>query len=210
MKGIDPGQSTMAGTTGREMKIEFAPELEAFRAEVAEFFATAPTPAIREAGRKTTSVFAPFKECMEWHRILYEKGWVAPHWPEEYGGTGWSVEQRFIFAEEYRKADLPPLLPQSLGMVGPLLIDIGTQEQKDREQRNWMRAAVIDADILGDKDLSHFPKAPAGMPYSSIEHSIMMIQARAGSCRPNPFIPPPIMPSGSSLVHHWFMTGSST
>ena len=40
-----------------------------------------------------------------------------------------------------------------------------------------MRAAVIDADILGDKDLSHFPKAPAGMPYSSIEHSIMMIQA---------------------------------
>ena len=40
------------------MNIDFAPELEAFRAEVAEFFATAPTPAIREAGRKTTSVFA--------------------------------------------------------------------------------------------------------------------------------------------------------
>jgi alkylation response protein AidB-like acyl-CoA dehydrogenase len=112
------------------MNVEFSPELEAFRAEVAEFFATAPTPAIREAGRKTTSVFAPFKECMEWHRILYEKGWSAPHWPLEYGGTGWSVEQRFIFAEEYRKADLPPLLPQSLGMVGPLLIDLGTEEQK--------------------------------------------------------------------------------
>ena len=112
------------------MNIDFAPELEAFRAEVAEFFATAPTSAIREAGRKTTSVFAPFKECMEWHRILFEKGWVAPHWPKEYGGTGWSVEQRFIFAEEYRKADLPPLLPQSLGMVGPLLIDLGTEEQK--------------------------------------------------------------------------------
>ena len=43
------------------MQINFAPELEAFRAEVAQFFATAPTPAIREAGRKTTSVFAPFK-----------------------------------------------------------------------------------------------------------------------------------------------------
>jgi alkylation response protein AidB-like acyl-CoA dehydrogenase len=114
------------------MNIDFAPELEAFRAEVAEFFATAPTPAIREAGRKTTSVFAPFKECMEWHRILFEKGWVAPHWPKEYGGTGWSVERRFIFAEEYRKADLPPLLAQSLGMVGPLLIDLGTEEQKAR------------------------------------------------------------------------------
>ena len=113
------------------MNIDFAPELEAFRREVADFFASAPTPAIREAGRKTTSVFAPFKECMEWHRILYEQGWVAPHWPKDYGGTGWSVEQRFIFAEEYRKADLPPLLPQSLGMVGPLLIDLGTQAQKD-------------------------------------------------------------------------------
>lgn len=114
------------------MNIDFAPELEAFRSEVAEFLAAAPTPAIREAGRKTTSVFAPVKECMEWHRILFDKGWVAPHWPKEYGGTGWSVEQRFIFAEEYRKADLPPLLAQSLGMVGPLLIDLGTEEQKAR------------------------------------------------------------------------------
>ncbi|MEO0691069.1 MAG: acyl-CoA dehydrogenase family protein [Pseudomonadota bacterium] len=114
------------------MNVEFSPELEAFRAEVAEFFATAPTPAIREAGRKTTSVFAPFKECMEWHKILFEKGWAAPHWPVEYGGTGWSVEQRFIFAKEYRKADLPPLLPQSLGMVGPLLIDLGTKEQQEK------------------------------------------------------------------------------
>ena len=112
------------------MNVEFSPELEAFRAEVAEFFATAPTPAIREAGRKTTSVFAPFDQCMEWHTILAHKGWAAPHWPVEHGGTGWSVEQRFIFAEEYRKADLPPLLPQSLGMVGPLLIDLGTDEQK--------------------------------------------------------------------------------
>ncbi|MCK0098406.1 acyl-CoA dehydrogenase family protein [Qipengyuania sp. S6317L1] len=112
------------------MNVDFSPELEAFRAEVAEFFATAPTPAIREAGRKTTSVFAPFDQCMEWHAILAQKGWAAPHWPVEHGGTGWSVEQRFIFAEEYRKADLPPLLPQSLGMVGPLLIDLGTDEQK--------------------------------------------------------------------------------
>ena len=114
------------------MSSVFSPELEAFRAEVAEFFATAPTEAVREAGRKTTSVFAPFDQCMEWHRILHKKGWSAPHWPKEYGGPGWSVEQRFIFAEEYRKADLPPLLPQSTGMVGPLLIDLGTKAQQEK------------------------------------------------------------------------------
>ena len=114
------------------MDIDFSPELEEFRAEVCAFLDEAPTPAIREAGRKLTSVFAPFDQCMEWHQILYKKGWAAPSWPEEYGGTGWSVEQRYIFAEEYRKRDLPPLLPQSLGMVGPLLIDLGTEEQKTK------------------------------------------------------------------------------
>ena len=114
------------------MEIEFGPELEAFRSEVAAFLDTAPTPVIREAGRKLTSVFAPFEQVMEWHRILHDKGWAVPHWPVEHGGTGWSVEQKYIFAEEYRKRDLPPLLPQGVGMVGPLLIDIGTEEQKAR------------------------------------------------------------------------------
>jgi alkylation response protein AidB-like acyl-CoA dehydrogenase len=112
------------------MHIDFAPELDAFREEVAAFLDTAPTPAIREAGRKTTSAFAPFEEVMEWQRILHRQGWAAPAWPVEFGGPGWSVEQRFIFAEEYCARDLPPLLPNCLQMVGPLLIDLGTPEQQ--------------------------------------------------------------------------------
>ena len=112
------------------MDIDFGPELEAFRAEVGAFLDTAPTDAIREAGRKTTSVFPDFDQTAVWQKILNDKGWAAPHWPEEYGGTGWSVEQRYIFAEEYRKRDLPPMLPNGLGMVGPLLIDLGTEEQQ--------------------------------------------------------------------------------
>lgn len=114
------------------MKIDLDPELEAFRSEVAAFLDTAPTEAIREAGRKTTSVFAPFDEVTAWQKILHRKGWAAPAWPVEYGGTGWSVAQRYIFAEEYRKRDLPPLLPNSLKMVGPLLIDLGTEAQKKK------------------------------------------------------------------------------
>ena len=92
------------------MNIEFGPELESFRQEVAAFLDTAPTPAIREAGRKTTSVFAPFEEAIAWQKILNAKGWAAPAWPKDYGGTGWSVEQRYIFAEECRRRQLPPLL----------------------------------------------------------------------------------------------------
>ena len=97
------------------MDIDFGPELEAFRAEVGAFLDTAPTDAIREAGRKTTSVFPDFDQTAVWQKILNDKGWAAPHWPEEYGGTGWSVEQRYIFAEEYRKRDLPPMLVYCLG-----------------------------------------------------------------------------------------------
>ena len=112
------------------MHIDFAPELDTFREEVAAFLDSAPTPAIREAGRKTTSAFAPFDEVMEWQRILHRRGWAAPGWPAEFGGTGWSIEQRFIFAEEYCARDLPPLLPNCLQMVGPLLMELGTAEQQ--------------------------------------------------------------------------------
>lgn len=112
------------------MDIETDPGIEAFRAEVAQFLDTAPTPEIREAGRKTTSVFAPFEQVMAWHRILHGRGWAAPSWPVEYGGTGWSVAQQYVFAQEYQRRGLPPLLPNGLKMIGPLLMDLGTPEQK--------------------------------------------------------------------------------
>ena len=102
-----------------------------FREEVRTFLEENLTPEIREAGRLTTSVFAPVKEAMEWQRILHRQGWAAPHWPQEYGGTGWSVHQRAIFAEELVRAEAPPLIPMGLLMCGPCLIGYGTQEQKD-------------------------------------------------------------------------------
>ena len=114
------------------MNADSSPELQAFRAEVATFLDEAPTAAIREAGRKTTSVFAPFDEVMAWHRILHARGWSAPAWPVEYGGTGWSTEQQYVFAQEHAERDLPPLLPNGLRMIGPLLMELGTPEQKAR------------------------------------------------------------------------------
>lgn len=114
------------------MNIDFGDGIAAFRAEVVAFLDTAPTPAIRAAGRRTTSVFAPFAEVMAWQRILDDRGWAAPAWPVEHGGTGWSLEQRYVFAEECWRRDLPPLLPNGLQMVGPLLMELGTEEQKRR------------------------------------------------------------------------------
>ncbi len=103
---------------------------EIFRAEVQAFLQESLTPELRRAGRLMTSVFADFESTMQWHRILHKRGWVAADWPEEYGGTGWDINQRYIFQEECKLAGAPALLPMGLQMLGPMLIGYGTDEQK--------------------------------------------------------------------------------
>ena len=71
-------------------------------------------------------------DLLDWHRILAAKGWIAPAWPKEWGGTGWNVVQRYIFEEECGYAGAPPLIPFGLAMCGPVLIKFGTDAQKRR------------------------------------------------------------------------------
>jgi alkylation response protein AidB-like acyl-CoA dehydrogenase len=71
-------------------------------------------------------------DLLRWHRILAKKGWVAPSWPKEFGGTSWNVVQRYIFEEECGFAGTPPLIPFGLSMCGPVLIRFGTEAQKKR------------------------------------------------------------------------------
>jgi len=103
----------------------------AFRDEVREFLDANLTADLRKAGRLMTSVFADFDAAMAWQKILHEKkGWAAPHWPEQFGGTGWTVMQHYIYGEECAKAEAPALLPMGLQMLGPLLCGKGTPEQQ--------------------------------------------------------------------------------
>jgi alkylation response protein AidB-like acyl-CoA dehydrogenase len=106
-------------------------EEQEFRDEVRRFLEDSLTPELKRAGQLMTSVFADFDATMEWHRILYEKGWVAPDWPKEYGGPGWNITQRYVFQEECKLANAPALLPMGLQMLGPMLIGYGTEEQKN-------------------------------------------------------------------------------
>jgi len=71
-------------------------------------------------------------DLLGWHRILAKKGWVAPAWPKEWGGTGWNVVQRYIFEEELGYVGSPPLIPFGLAMCGPVLLRFGTEAQKKR------------------------------------------------------------------------------
>ena len=112
------------------MDMTFTPEQIAFREEVRGWVREAMPPEMRR--RADDGADFDQSEVVEWHKILYQKGWVAPHWPEEVGGTGWDITQRFIFQEECVAANAPALSPFGLSMVGPLLIQFGTDEQKQR------------------------------------------------------------------------------
>jgi alkylation response protein AidB-like acyl-CoA dehydrogenase len=68
-----------------------------------------------------------------WQRTLHRGGWLAPEWPREYGGRGLSPREQMIYTEELARVDAPRVLDNvGLGIVGPSLIDWGTEEQKRR------------------------------------------------------------------------------
>src|SRR5262245_60825914 len=101
------------------MDLELSAEDLAFGSEVREFLNEHLTPELRRAGERLTSVFCEPRYSLPWQRILHAKGWVAPSWPKEYGGTGWTETQRAIFAAECARACTPGLAPMGLKMVGP-------------------------------------------------------------------------------------------
>ena len=71
-----------------------------------------------------------WEQMFRWHKIVAEQGWVAPYWPVEYGGTGWTPVQQYIFDEEAMMAGAPRLRPFGLKMLGPVLIKYGSEAQK--------------------------------------------------------------------------------
>jgi alkylation response protein AidB-like acyl-CoA dehydrogenase len=114
------------------MDLNFTPEEEAFRLEV-QTFLKEKLPARLQ--RKVKNGLRLSKADMaEWHGILNERGWLANHWPEEWGGPGWSAVQKFIFEHECALAGSPRIVPFGVGMLGPVLIKYGNEAQK----RHWL------------------------------------------------------------------------
>ncbi|HWA61903.1 MAG TPA: acyl-CoA dehydrogenase family protein [Caulobacteraceae bacterium] len=105
---------------------------EAFLAEVRSFLDRALTDDLREAGRAAIGVHADIEACRIWHRRLYQRGWIAPAWPKEWGGAGWTPRQRFLFDRELALNDAPVLFAGGIRSLGPLLIEAGTPAQRRR------------------------------------------------------------------------------
>lgn len=103
-----------------------------FVAEVRAFFARSLTADLRQAGRETVGFHAPMWACRLWQQRLYERGWAAPTWPKAFGGCAWTPRQRHIWDRECAENDAPVLFTAGLRSLGPLLIEAGTPEQRDR------------------------------------------------------------------------------
>jgi alkylation response protein AidB-like acyl-CoA dehydrogenase len=112
------------------MDLALGPEDEAFRSEVRRFLDDTLSEDLREAGRKTGGVFADFAAGLRWHKVLARRGWSAPSWPKEHGGTGWTAIQRYIFSRECIAADAPRIFSMGIRMVGPVIMKFGTAAQK--------------------------------------------------------------------------------
>ena len=112
------------------MQLEFSPEEIAFQKEVRTFIAENYPENLRSVQDEGHDLSK--EDFLSWHRILAKKGWIAPAWPVEYGGTGWTATQRFIWSEELAAADCVGTMPFGLSMVGPVIYTFGTPEQKAR------------------------------------------------------------------------------
>ncbi len=110
------------------MDLNFTPEEQAFRQEVRRFIDdNLPAELSRKVleGKRLTK-----DDYLTWHKILYKKGWIAPSWPVEFGGTGWSVVQQHIFDEECADAGAPMIMPFGLRMVAPVIMAFGDAAQQ--------------------------------------------------------------------------------
>ncbi|MEE4349619.1 MAG: acyl-CoA dehydrogenase family protein [Pacificimonas sp.] len=112
------------------MKLSLSPEHIAFRDEVRAWLADNLPDDLREVGERQTSVYTVPEHNLRWQKILHEKGWAAPAWPVEHGGTGWDLTQRYIWTAETARAGAPNLSPMGLSMVAHVIIKFGTDEQK--------------------------------------------------------------------------------
>ena len=112
------------------MHVSFTSEENDFQKEVNSFFNEKYPADIKE--KQNRSVPLEKEDFIRWQKTLYEQGWAAPNWPVEYGGTGWTPVQKYIFANENAKANAPAIVPFGLGMVGPVIYTYGNEAQKKK------------------------------------------------------------------------------
>ena len=122
------------------MDLTYSPEEQAFQLEVREFVRDNYPKDIQEKVAK--GVALKKGDYVRWQKILNDKGWVAPGWPTQYGGTGWTPVQKYIFEEECAKQNCLRLVAFGLVMLAPVLIEFGSEEQKQEHLPSILNSDV--------------------------------------------------------------------
>ncbi|MCH2548589.1 MAG: acyl-CoA dehydrogenase family protein [Alphaproteobacteria bacterium] len=110
------------------MELKLSSQEKEFREDIRKFMGNSLPEEIRhkvEMGLKLEK-----DDYVIWQKIVGERGWLAPGWPKEYGGTGWSPIERHIYNEEMALASAPRIMPFGVNMVGPVIIAFGNETQK--------------------------------------------------------------------------------
>ena len=112
------------------MDIQYSAEELAFCNEVRAFVAENHTSEIQAKTGKSMTGYIHKEDHVAWQKALYAKGWVAPNWPVEHGGPGWTATQKYIYETEMMRAGTLRPLAFGLKMVAPVIMEFGTEEQK--------------------------------------------------------------------------------
>lgn len=124
------------------MDLDFAPEDLAFRDEVRAFIAEAFDDDMRAKLAQSKNNHLDKEAQIRWLKRLSAKGWLAPDWPVEYGGTGWSLGKKYVFDMEMALAGAPATSNMGLRMCAPVVMAFGTPEQKQQHLPKILSADV--------------------------------------------------------------------
>ena len=136
------------------MDLEFTDELRDFQQEVRAFIEERLPGDLRAKVERFLTLGKD--DYLRWQDILAEKGWLVYSWPVEYGGTGWSPAQSYIFEEETGRARAPRIIPFGPKMVGPVIYTFGTDAQKAKylpaiaANRTWWCQGYSEPDAGSD------------------------------------------------------------
>ena len=112
------------------MDIDFSKDDLAFQQEVRQFVADELPEHISEKVRRGLKLDK--EDVVFWQQKLNERGWFAPHWPEDLGGTEWSATQQFMFQQEMVDGYAPGTSPFGVRMCAPVIFTFGDDEQKQK------------------------------------------------------------------------------
>ena len=112
------------------MRLDFTAEDQSFREQVRSFLKERLPREIRD--KVLNGIELARADYVLWQRRLHDRGWGATGWPVQFGGTGWSAVQQYIFEEESAKAGAPRMIPFGIKMVAPVIIAFGSAAQQQK------------------------------------------------------------------------------